>query len=418
MAHLASFLNHRSLLMLSLTNYRIHQSIRPVVGNRCEYQANRDFMLYGLIPLRLRVFIQHAYISVDWLRFGGTPLSSFVHCMKERGHAGEALRSVHIERFELISSDVALLSFAPNLRLIVFGRQPSPMHELKTMAMQSNTNLRESASLFNGIERIVVGFFGAVTPEFRLSLNTVMENNLETLQEIEVGNIFEDGLPFEINPQLKLRSLITNASISSFFTEMNVSKLNHLECNLSNEEPILKTALNLRSFKINLCVEEWGIAHIRKVMNFFPNLVHLDIKSSYAQTPILDEEKITTPNLISMKCQYFGVIIMTKFIATNLLHVEMTPLSRALNVHLAAHSRKLITVRGRDNLLSDNKIETIKEYLISHPRLSTLSLQHNSLTCACDLLNFVMELKPFIFMRARHVNIEFFLMLMEHTSIG
>lgn len=407
LAHLASFLNNSSLKMFSSSSFTINQSIRPIIGQRFDFKANRDFMCYGMIPLRIRTDIRHAHISSDWVRFGGTPLRTFVETMKNRMHSGTALQSVHLERFIIRSADLAaLLEFAPNLRLMVFGKEKHPMHSLKTLAMQTNSNLRAVATQFIGFERIVVRTFGNASSEFRESLANIIRNNISTLIEVDIDCMFEDYLPFELTGDITLRSLKTKAPISSFITDMNVSRLSHLECSIQHSEPMLKSAFNLKSLKINLGVDEWDIHHIRKMLNFFPNLLHLEVKSSYMQTPIPEDHKIKLEKINSMKARYLGVTVLSKLIVPNLLSIETSPISRTLNSHLATYSPKLETIRGKDNLIL--KIETIKDILISHNHIKFVILNHDSLTCACDLLKFVIKLRPFIFMRARCVNVELF----------
>lgn len=402
---IGELLDYESLLNLITSNHTIHQSLRHIVGKKTLYIVNRDLMYFGQIPTYLRTMVRHIYVGLEWNRMEN-PFTILVSCLKKREHAGEDIRSIHINGVNPRVSDFkALYRFAPNVRQIVFGVYKHKMSAYKTLALQTNIYLGECIDVFKDIEKIIVRPCGQPSLEFRDSLETLVSNNKNSLKELDFQLNLETYFPVEIPRECRLRSLLTTSSMSTFLPDMeNVISLRSLECSITNQVPIWKHLPNLAHVKLHVCVENW---EFRNISSFFPNLQTLDLESVFVQNTISEESKPVLHQLSMMNGRNFGVVLLENFIAPELTDIFISPLSQKLNQHLVKYSKKIQEFQATDNITTANRIAIIKEAIIQHKHLRHCRFIHNRIICACDLLEFAMEFETFLSLRAKELPVEF-----------
>lgn len=255
---IGEMLDYESLMNLTISNHTIHQSLRHVVGKKTLYIVNRDLMYFGQVPSYLRTRIRHIYVGLEWNRIEN-PFTNLVSCLKAREHAGEDIRSIHVNGVSPTITDFDVLyRFAPNVHQIVFGVYKHKMTAYKTLAIQTNIHLGECINIFKDIEKIIVRPCGQPSYEFRESLEVLVVNNKNTLKELDFQLNLETYFPVEIPNDCRLRSVLTTASMSTFLPDMeNVVSLRSLECSITNQVPIWKHLPNLVHMKLHICIENW-----------------------------------------------------------------------------------------------------------------------------------------------------------------
>lgn len=385
---LASFLDQKSLQTLSETCYEAREWTKRRIAKQNWFKADKNYLEQIVLPRSLSLPIRHISIGADWVGFN-YPIAAFLRRFEMRGHPFKNIRSVQLEQLSVKRKDLEMLmDKVEKLKTLSFGkyRVRTRDDEQKTLIMTTNTNLDNAEDVLRNFGRIVVRSFGPPSPVFLESLQKLLSVNAETLRELDIQGIPNSGLlDFEgIN---QLTALWTTMTLTTLAEELpSMSMMKNLKCLISQNKPTLQYSPNMHTLILDIGIAEYDC---RDLNQFFPNLENLEMKSNYGQHTSL--QKITFPKLSLMRGRNFGVINCCNIIAPELETFEMMPLSDIANKHLAMHSKKLKTIRGRD-LLTD-KITVIKNILLCHPTLNILQLKHSAYVCACDIKTFVKTMK-------------------------
>lgn len=409
-SEVASFLDVKALKCFTRVSSRIHRSTKTIVAKRtAAFKAKWKYLVHHSHP-RYANLVQHLSLGEEWTMYS-EPLKAFSLLFGLRKQPWGIIKSVHIDMSEVHRKDLEeFLKKVTNLRYIAFGgRRCHPVTDgYKTVALRTNTDLGTAVQELKGFQKIVVESFGPATTQFKETLQQLVNLNAGSLKELDLSGYHGQILPIDLPNNIELESLITSASMSTFLWDMpNIHCLRHLECYLTNQVPLWKHIHSLQSLSLTVGYEGWQSDQITK---FFPNLVKLELKTTYRQYVWSDTAKPTITKLRNLTEQCYGTNSLANFIAPQLREVVMSPLSSVVSNHLAKHSKQLETIIAKGNVLQESRVNVFKEMFVIHPNLKYVRLEYDTPVCACELFAFVKKIHSFLLtcQAAEKVKIEIF----------
>lgn len=404
----ASFLDMKTLKAFSRVTTKIHEEAKRVISRRTIFKARNNYMIHNARP-KAAVPIRNVYLGRDWEEMYALPLRAFSLLFGLRKQSWGMVESIQIDMSEVNKNDLEeLLQKAKRVKFMSFGGRPShpTTNGYKTLVIHNNTSLGEAVNALYGFQKIVVKPCGPSTPQFKVTLQKLVNLNATTLKELDLTGHHGQFIPIELPSNLELESLSTTASMSTFLWDVpNIHCLQSLQCFLTNQVPIWKFLPWVSRLSLDVCFDGWTF---EKVSQFFPNLAALEIRSMYRQCAVA--EKTTIADVRTMKGQSYGTMALENFIAPQLQELEITPITFLLNQHLARHSKQLKVIRQKGDLFKASRENVVRDTVRTHTNLEYLRLTHDATTCACKLKIFLKPVHKFLMgsAEAKEVTIEFF----------
>ncbi|KAL5290343.1 hypothetical protein ACFFRR_009968 [Megaselia abdita] len=390
---IASFLDHQSLLTFSRVNSLFYSGLSYAVVSKSWYQFSRNNYYHRFLQKDLMLHAKHIVLSIDWSLFE-FPCTEFIISYLIRGQSPSKLQSIQLEFVKYKEIDLKnMLMLANQIRVISFGYQKISSSHLKTVALTTSTNLGNAANLLTGIQKIIVRPYGPFTADFIETLQTLISTNYKSLRELDLEGPFLETMYVDFPREMKLQLIRTTTSITQLMEEgIELMFARTLKCSVVSENPVWRFSPNTLCLSINIETEDWRPSQIPI---FFPNLAVMELTSTYRQTELYDEQKVTLNNIVALKATYYGIKAALNFICPNLETLEIRPLSEQINKHFSKYSPKIRYITGQDNILEDRKKGIIQGLIINNKMLRSMHFSHNATACVCDIFEFVEDMYEF-----------------------